>query len=236
MSRRALALTVLPLASLTLLLGGAPAFAASADQQLANQGIVVAGDVPATWTASRNDTSGDAKNLKLAAKTKGCASYVKFATANEATTKAVSNDYSSSTSEQISNHSYVHKSAAVAGKVIGAFGSSSVPDCLSKVFSTAIKTQLAKDPKASKTIRGIDVALQPVDVGNTGVPTVAYEGTLSIKLKDGTSQDLDVGLVAVQIDRVILTYSIQAPIDSTTIQSAIATALTNTVTRTTSAL
>jgi hypothetical protein len=104
------------------------------------------------------------------------------------------------------------------------------------VFSTAIKTQLAKDPTARKTIRGIDVTLQPVDVGNTGVPTVAYEGTLTIKLKDGTSQDLDVGLVAVQIDRVILTYSIQAPTDSTTIQSAIATALTNTVTRTTNAL
>ncbi|MFA5885224.1 MAG: hypothetical protein WDA60_15340 [Acidimicrobiia bacterium] len=236
MTRRVPALIALPLAAIALMLGGAPAFAASGDQQIADQGIIVAGDVPGTWTASPNDTSGDAKNLKVAAKTKGCADYVKFAKANRATTEAVSDDYSSSSDEQISNHSYVHRSAAVAGKVIDAFGSSAVPGCLSNVFTTAIKTQLAKSPKARTSISGVDLTLEPVDLGNTGVPTVAYEGTLSIRLKDGTSQDLDVGLVAVQIDRVILTYSIQAPIDATEIQSVVGTALTNTITRTANAL
>lgn len=236
MTRRAPVLIALILVALSLTLGGVPAFGASGDQQIADQGIVVAGDVPTTWTASPNDASSDTKNLKLAARTKGCVSYVKFAKANEATTEAVSDDYASAAGEQISNHSYVHKSDAAAGKVLGWFESTSVPGCLSRVFTTAIKAEFAKDPQARKSIRNVDLTLQPVDLGETGFPTVAYEGNISIDLKDGSSQSLEVGLVAVQAGRVLLTYSVQAPPDATEIQTVIATALTNTVTRTVNAL
>jgi hypothetical protein len=236
MKLRIRALIAVPVAVAAFALAAAPAFAGSADQQIADAGLVVASDVPATWTSSPADAGNEKANLRLAAKTKGCREYVKFATVNEAATNAQSDDYASATDEQISNNSYVHKREAIAARTLDAFASPTVPDCLSTVFTKLIETQLAKDPQARRSIRGVSLELAPVDLGDTGLPTVAYEGTLSIELRDGTSQDTDIGLIAVQVDRVVLTYSIQAPPDSAVIQGALETALTNTITRTAGAL
>ena len=235
MKRTLLAILTLMLATSALFVGAGPASAAT-DQEIADQGIIVAGDVPSTWTAEPSDSSSDKQNLKLAARTKGCKQYVAFAAANEKATKAASDDYSSSNNEQVSNKSYVHKSEAVATKVMTAVGSSTVADCLSTVFQKAITAEIAKDKSARKAIDSVDMSLEPVDLGDVGVPSVAYEGTLSINLKDGTSQDLDVGLVAVQVEQVVLTYSLQAPPDAADISDVIATVVTNTVTRTVNAL
>ena len=201
------------------------------DVQLAATGVIDPSDLPESWTSSAPDVKQDRIRLKVASKTSGCDDFVDFATANAATTTATSNGYASGTGAHIDNHVYVHESKADAAAAMDAFATTSVPGCLSKVLATSLRRSVARDKEASASITDVTLKMQPVDMRGLGVPTVAYQGGLAITLRDGTRQDAALGLVAVQVGRVIVTYSFLAPSASTDLEPALAGALNGTLSR-----
>ena len=231
MKRSMMLIVALSLAVFGVTAGAGPASAGSNDQAIADAGIIEAGDMPATWSSSPQDRSSVKKNLAVAKRTKGCTQYVKFAVANEATTKAESDDYELD-GQQLSNLSYVHKSEAVATKLMESLQDPSVVGCLQAVLEKGIKTEILKDKDARRQIDDVTLELGETTLDEIADDQVAYEGTLTITLKDGSEQEIDVALVALRAYRVILTYSISAPPDATDIPDVFATALTNTLVRT----
>lgn len=235
MPRLARVIAVLAAAGITLAVGAGPAAAAS-DRQIAAAGIIVATDLPATWIASPPDISGDKQALARATKTPGCKDYVRFARANETTTKAASASYTLD-DQVISNKSYVYEQPAAADRAMAAISGPTVGGCLGRVFEQTIDAQLETNTKEQRAITGVNVIVAPVDFQAVGDDTVAFEGAVTIALKDKSTQELLVGLLAVRIDRVVTTYSLSTPPDTAAaVQNPFADAVSATLVRTARAL
>lgn len=235
MKRSALVLLALPLGTVALVRGGAPASAATADEQIAQAGVIVDTDMPGTWTSAPQDRAWAKRTLALAKRTKGCARFVKFDVANRAATRAESAAYQSSAAD-LSNEVSVHKSPEAAAELMTALADPSVAGCLQAVLQTKTVLQIVKDRDLRKQVENVDLTLEQTELGNIGTDQVAFEGLLTIDLKDGTRQQLNVGLVAVQVEQAIITYSVSGTPDSTDVQDVFAHAVANTVRRTSAAL
>ncbi|MBM3660336.1 MAG: hypothetical protein FJW95_12665 [Actinobacteria bacterium] len=235
MKRSVFVVIALSLAAFGVTAGAGPASAGSNDKAIAEAGIIEASDVPRTFTASPQDRSGAKKTLALARRTKGCSGFVKFQAANEAATKAESDQFETG-SEDLSNVSYVHKSEAVATRLMDSLGASSTADCLQDVLQKRTELQVKADPDLRRQVVDVTLTLEQTDLGDVATSQLSYEGVLSLELKDGSTDDLNVALVAIQVERVILSYSVSATPASTNIADVFRTAVTNTVNRTFAAL
>jgi len=237
MQRSLLLAVALLMTALAVALGAMPAFAASGDQQLADQGAINTSDLTGTWTASPNDPAATKRNLKLAARTKGCADYVKFVKANLAAPHAASDVYTSAGGAHISDQVAVHADATAATAALDTFRSATIAGCLSTVFTAALRTQLAKDPTFRNRIRDVSMTMEPVTAALGSYPTVAYKGTAKVDLTNGASQSVNAALVAVLVDRAILAYSVAAPTTAVNdLNSALNSAPLSTTSRTATAL
>ena len=228
--QRILRATVLvPLAAAALAVGAGPAGAAGTDQQIAQQGVIVAGDVPTTWTASPRDTSGDQQQLAIAAKIPACKGYVAFQKANDATTGVQSQDFASG-DDQIHNSSYVYASDAAASKTFDDLGGkTAVAKCLTQVLQKGLATQL----KGNKDVKSSKALIKPVkqSTSTANVDGVGFGGGYQVVLKDGTKQGASIALVTFRMGRVINTYSANAAPDSSQISSVFQNAVAATVGR-----
>ncbi len=219
----------------TLAATAGPAAAAS-DRLIAAAGIIVATDLPATWVASPPDIASEQQALARAAKTPGCREYVRFARANQTTTKAASANYTLD-DQLISNRSYVYEQPAAAERTMAAISGPTVGGCLGRVFEQTIGAQLETNKKQQRAITGVNVIIAPVDFQAVGDDTVAFEGTVTITLTDKSTQELLVGLLVVRIDRVVTTYSLSTPPDTAAaVQIPFADAVSATLVRTARAL
>lgn len=234
MPRLARVIAVLAAVVITLAVGAGPAAAAS-DRQIAAAGVIVASDLPATWVASPPDISGDKEALARAAKTPGCTDYVRFARANQGTTKAASASYTLD-DQLISNKSYVYQQPAGADRTMVAISAPTVGGCLGRVFEQTIGAQLETNKRQQRVITGVNVIIAPVDFQAVGDDTVAFDGTVTITLKDKSTQELLVGLLVVRIDRVVTTYSLSTPPAAAAVQTPFADAVSATLVRTAQAL
>jgi len=233
---RFLAALAAAVATLVALAVGAGPAAAATDRQIAAAGIIVASDLPATWVASPPDISADKAALARAAKTPGCKDYVRFARANERTTKAASDSYTLD-DQLISNRSYVYKTAARANTTMAAINGPTVGGCLGRVFEQTIDAQIESNKRQQQAIADVAVSIAPVEFQAVGDATVAFEGTVTITLKDKSTQELLVGLLAVRIDRVVTTYSLSTPpATAAAVQTPFADAVSATLVRTAQAL
>jgi len=235
--KRSVRLTALPLAAfLTIALAAGPAAAAKSDTQIAKAGVLVASDLPNTWTSSPPDNSGSKQVEKIAAKVPSCKEYLAFSKANKGNTNAESRDFSLG-DDDLSNKAFVYKSNAAAQKAMQAIGASDVADCLTQVFQKVLDRQIASSPKSAKTVKSATASIAPVsDLTGVGDDAVGYAGGLDIQLTDGTDQQLLVGVLAVRTGRALTTFSFSAPPTDSGFSTVLDSAITASTTRTKDAL
>jgi len=231
--QRSLRATVLvPLAAAALAVAAGPTGAAGAagtDQQIAQQGVIVSTDVPATWTASPRDDSGDQQSLKVAKKIPTCTGYVAFQKANDGTTGVQSQDFSSG-DDQIHNSSYAYATDAAASKTFDDLGAkATVAKCLTQVLQQGLATQL----KGNKDVKKYVAKVKPVNqsTSSANIDGVGFGGGYQVTMKDGSKQAASIALVTFRVGRVINTYSATAAPDSTQISSVFQDAVAATVGR-----
>lgn len=226
-------LSALPAAAfLTITLVAGPATAATSDAQIAKAGVIVASDLPTTWTSSPPDNSGNKQVEKIAAKVPSCKQYLAFSKANKGTTNAESRDFSLG-DDDLSNKAFVYKSNAAASKAMKAIGATNVADCLTTVFQKVLDAQIASDPASARTVKSATASIEPVTaLTGVGDDAVGYAGGLDIQLTDGTAQQLLLGVLAVRNGRALTTFSFSAPPTDSAFTTVLDNAINASLTRT----
>jgi hypothetical protein len=193
----------------------------SADQAIAQAGVLVAGDFPSGWVQKPHDSSGDAATAKAAAKISSCKQFAAFTKANKKNPRAVSPDFDLGQAS-VSNTVALFSSAQSATAALAAFRNSSVAPCLNSLFSVLLKAQLAKDKTVGSQIKSIKSQVALASGVQGGDEAVAYEGPVVVTLKNGQATTIDVGYATIRDGRAVNGYSY-------TTDSDISTVLTNAV-------
>jgi hypothetical protein len=209
-SRKFCALALLVAAGVGALGAAAPAGAASSnnDAQIAQAGVLVASDLPTTWSQHKRDTSSEKDADAAAVKIPSCKTYRAFRASLQAVkrSRVQSPDFELGQST-FDNTVNVFASEAAADKVLATFAKSSIPGCVDKLFTILFQQQMVSDKKTAAQVKGIKVSVEPYDITNYGDDTVAYEGNVTITFKDGTSLNIGLGNTAVRVGRAVSDYS-----------------------------
>jgi hypothetical protein len=178
------------------------------DAKIAKAGVLVASDLPATWSEHKRDTSSDNAADAAAAKIPSCKAYRSFRQSLEAVkrSRVQSPDFELGQST-FNNTVNVFASEKSADKVLTTFGGSTIATCTEKLFTALLRQQIASDKKTAAQVKGIEVVVEPYDVTNYGDDTVAYEGSATVTLKDGTTINIGLGNTAVRVGRAVSDYS-----------------------------
>jgi hypothetical protein len=215
-------------------LGTAPAVASKAsDTQIAEAGVLVQSDFPAGWTATPRDTSTDAATEKIAKKIPACSDYLALRTATKGEAKAKSEEFSLLNS-QVDNTVTVFPTNAGAIAAMKVFARPSVVKCINTLFTKVFTASLESNATTRNQIESIKVKVTPASVEPIADGTTAYEGTVTITTKDGTTQTIGVGNAAVRTGRAIDAFSYV--VDTTTVLQLLPSVVDTSVTRLTAAL
>lgn len=207
--RRA-AIAVLALALIAVV--AAPAGAASKkDSKLAKQGVLVAKDVPASWTSSPSDNSSGPELERAAADIPDCETYLAVRKANKTAANAESRTFTDGTTE-LSNEVWVFPTAAKAKKVFADMQSSTIAPCFTELFQSLFEAQLATNPQ----VASVDVSIsQSNDLpGLEGDATVGYGGPGVVRNTDGTTERFLMANFAVRSGRAVLSFAVFGPPDA----------------------
>ena len=191
------------------------------DKQVAQAGVLVRSDFPDGWTQGKRSDSSDAQLDAAAAKIKACAPFLAFSKANKRTPHATSPNFDDAQSN-VTNAVSVYPSTAKAVAAMRLFGNARLPKCLERLFSGVFDAQLAKKRSLAKQIRSVTTHIALVDGVRIGDQVTVYEGTVDVALKDGTSQRIGLGVLAVRVGDALVRYSYTADTDiSSALQPAI---------------
>jgi len=218
-------------ATLTIGAAIAPAGAASKDAQLAEEGVIVASDVPATWDSTPPDDSGDKALDKIAKSISGCKAYLAAKKTNDKAPNAESRDFTSG-DEDLSNKVWVFPTEKAAKKAFAGMADETNADCIQDVFEEALDQQLGSDP----SIADVRVAIvQTDDLPSLGDDIIGYTGGAEFTATDGSTERLLLVNVIIRVGRSLISYSISGPPAasgfSTSFNAAIDSAIGATITR-----
>jgi len=191
---------LLALVAALLALAASPAGAAS-DKALAAQGVIVAKDVPSSWSSEPADDSGDKELEREAAKIPECRTYLAVRKANKKAANAESRTFSDGSNE-LSNEVWVYPSVAKAKKVFKDMSSSTIAEC----FSTLFEDVFGADSASIRQTIGIE--------GLAGDETLAYSGPVQVTNPDGTVDRLLLANFGVRAGRSILSFTVAGPPDA----------------------
>ena len=205
---RALASVVTVFAAMLCI--AAPVGAASGrngDAQVARAGVLVASDLPATWSEHKRDPSSDKATDAAAAKIASCKAYRAFRKSVQSLkrSRVQSPDFELGQST-FNNTVNVFSNESTADKVLTTFGNSSVPTCINKLFTVLFTQQITSDKTTAAQVNGIDVNIEFYNIENYGDDTVAYEGKATVSFKNGTSLEIGLGNTAVRVGRAVTDY------------------------------
>jgi hypothetical protein len=186
----------------------APAGAAPKDSKLAQRGVLVASDMPSSWTSGPPENSSDAQIERAAAAIPDCTTYLAVRKANKSATHAESRTYSDGTTE-LSNEVWVFPSIGKAKKVFADMESSTIAPCLTTLFQQLLEADLADDPSVASVTVDIDQSNNLS--GLEGDDTVAYGGPATALGTDGSSDRFLMANFAVRSGRAILSFSVFGP-------------------------
>jgi hypothetical protein len=88
--------------------------------------------------------------------------------------------------------------------------------------------QLKKKSKLTHQLVSVDTSIAPVTDVRIGDEAVAYQGTVDVGFKDGTSQSVGLGIVSVRVGKAVAGYSWTSDSD---ISAALQPAIVQSVTR-----
>jgi hypothetical protein len=205
----------------------APATAASSDQSLAKAGVLVGSDFPAGWTQSTRGQTSDKTLDAAAAKVAACKPFLAFSRANKQHPRAKSPNFDLQQAN-VTNTVSVFPSSAKATAAMHTFADRRMADCLDALFRSVFKQQLKKNSKLAKQLVSVDTSIAPVSDVRIGDQAVAYQGTVHVAFKDGTSQSVGLGLVSVRVGKAVAGYSWTSDTD---ISAALQPAIVQSVTR-----
>ena len=217
---RRLGLTLLTVASLGAL--AAPgAGAATTDKQIARAGVLVQTDFPEGWTTSARAKTPDAVLDAAAARIVSCKPFVAYSKANKKSPRAKSPNFDHAQSN-VTNAVSVFPSEAKAKATIRMFSDSRMPDCLQKLFNTLYGQQLRKDERTADKVTTVTTSIAEVPDVRVGDEAVAYQGTVDVGFKDGSTQTIGIGFAATRVGHALAGYSWTSDADiSATLQPAI---------------
>jgi hypothetical protein len=216
---------VLIAASCVALVAPGAAAAATTDKQLARAGVLVLSDFPAGWTTSARAKTPDAELDAAATKIATCKPFIAFGKANKMNPRAKSPNFDQSQSN-VTNTVSVYPSDTKAESAIRTFSDQRMPDCLQKLFNTVYEQQLRKDPKTKAQVTSATTSIGAVPDVRIGDEAVAYQGTVDVGLKDGTTQTIGIGFAATRVGKAVAGFSWTSDTDiSATLQPAIVTSV-----------
>jgi hypothetical protein len=194
----AMACTVVATATAT----AAGAATSADDSTIAQAGAFVAGDFPASFTASPPSTTSHTDNIKLAKGVAGCKPYVKLQKTTATLPQAHSPQFDDG-QRSISNETDVFESEKAASAALVLYAKPSVAGCLEHLF----EKQLRRDSRVDDVV----VTLDRQAIAGLGDDSVVYEGKLVVTGTDGSQQQLGIGSAAVRVGRAVdaVTYSTQ---------------------------
>jgi type II secretory pathway pseudopilin PulG len=197
------------------------AVASTADQELAKTGVLVQSDFPSGWTSSTRGQTSDSALDAAAGKVSACAPFRAFSTANNRNPRAKSPNFDHVQSN-VTNSVSVYPSAAKAKAAMHTFSDPRMADCLDALYRAVFAQQLRHTSSIADQIASVDTSIAPVSGVRIGDQAVAYQGTVEVKLKNGTSEAIGLGLVSARVGQAVAGYSWTSDTDiSTTLQPAI---------------
>ena len=226
MTRRAVLLVVVVVVGVLGAIA-APATAASSDQSVAKAGVLVGSDFPADWTQSTRGQTSDKTLDAAAAKVAACKPFLAFSKANKKNPRAKSPNFDLQQAN-VTNAVSVFPSPAKATAALHTFADRRLPDCLDALFRSVFTQQLKKTSSLADQLASVDTSIAPVTDVRIGDQAVAYQGTVDVGFKDGTSQSVGLGLVSVRVGRAVAAYSWTSDTD---ISAALQPAIVRSVTR-----
>jgi hypothetical protein len=210
------ALTVTPVSAAVL---------AATDREVASAGVLQLSDFPTGWSRSPRAEADDPLLDKTAAKIKACKPFLAFTKANRTHPRKRSPNFDESQA-RVSNAVTVFPSTAKAVGAMRTFSHTRVPSCLEQVDSAAFEAELADDEEAAKELRSVRANIVPVEGVTIGDEAVVYEGRMRVAWRDGTSETVGLGVVAVRVDDAIAGYSYTSDSDiSAVLQPAIVSSI-----------
>ncbi len=204
-----------------------PATAASSEQNVAKDGVLVASDFPADWTQSTRGQTSDKTLDAAAAKVAACKPFLAFSRANKLNPRAKSPNFDLQQAN-VTNSVSVFVSKAKATAAMHTFADRRLPDCLDALFRSVFTQQLKKTSSLADQVVSVDTSIAPVTDVRIGDQAVAYQGTVDVAFKDGTSQSVGLGLVSVRVGKAVSGYSWTSDTD---ISAALQPAIVQSVTR-----
>ena len=204
-----------------------PAAAASSDQSVAKAGVLVGSDFPADWTQSTRGQTSDKTLDAAAAKVAACKPFLAFSRANKKNPRAKSPNFDLQNAN-VTNSVSVFPSQAKATAAMHTFADRRLPACLDALFRSVFTQQLKKTSSLAGQLKSVDTSIAPVTDVRIGDQAVAYQGTVDVAFKDGTSQSVGLGIVSVRVGKAVSGYSWTSDTD---ISAALQPAIVQSVTR-----
>jgi hypothetical protein len=175
---------------------GAASTGRATDRQIATAGVLVAGDLPASYTQSARDTSSDAQTQKLAAKIPACTKVVAFMKLTDKNTEVKSDDFAQGQT-LVDNTVTVFPTAAKAKAAVDAYAATGVPKCFGQLVGK-VAQQSGGTAKAD---------IEKVSDVTAGDQAIAYEGPVAITEADGSQATLAFGNLVIRVGRGVAVYS-----------------------------
>ena len=175
---------------------GAASAGGASDKEIATAGVLVASDLPATYTESPRDTSSDASTEKVAKQLAACKKLVAFRKAVDQYTEVKSDDFSQGQT-QIDNSVTVFPTAAKAKAAVDAYAATGLPTCFAQLVGKLAQQSGGQAKADIKKVKDVSV----------GDQSIAYEGPVAITEKDGSKATLGFGNLVVRVGRGVAVYS-----------------------------
>jgi hypothetical protein len=198
----------------------------SAAEQLARTGVLQQADFPAGWQQTARGTTSDRELDAQAAKIPICKPFRTFSATNKRQPRAKSENFDEGQSS-VNNTVSVFPSTDRAVTAITTFRDARIPRCLERLFTAIYRKELLKKPTTAKQLKSVTTTLGREDGIRLGDEAVVYQGTVDVGLKNGTTQTIGLGLVAVRAGRALAGYSYTSVEDiSAALQPAIVASVT----------
>jgi hypothetical protein len=216
---------VLAAAALAVALAAPTAGAAPSDRKLARAGVLAQSDFPAGWTASTRAKTPNSVLAAAAAEIVSCKPFLAYSKASRKNPRVKSPNFDQGQSS-VSNSVSVYPSTAKAESAMATFSDSRMSDCLQKLFNSVYERQLEKDEKHATQVTSVTTSIAPVPDVRLGDQAVAYQGTVDVGLKDGTTETIGIGFASARVGKAVSGFSWTSDTDiSATLQPAIVTSV-----------
>ena len=204
-----------------------PALAAtSADEQLAEAGVLQLSDFPSGWKQRARGPEADAAVERQAAKVASCNAFSAFAAANRRNPRARSGNFDFGQSN-VTNNVSVYPTIAKARAAVTKFRNAKMSRCLEGLSTVVYRRELRARTSIAEQLESVTTEIAREEGIRLGDDAVVYQGTVDVGLENGTTQTVGLGFVTVRVGTALAGYAYTTDTDiSAALQPAIVASVT----------